>query len=167
MKQIAVYSLVICMFMLAGCPAKTLHSIDNGSYEAPSWLPGKWVELDKDGQKKDIFLLKKDGHQGHLTCYEVDSSGKADHSKPSPVIMSTIGGKTFLCFYDKGDDASDKGYYLFQFRKVSNTEFILAAIKENLIDYDAESSEIVKFLEQNKDDESIYNPDETVHYKKL
>ena len=101
-----------------------------------------------------------------MKCYEVDSTGRPIYSNLKPVIISSIAGKIFLNFYNPGDDMSEEGYYLFEFRKVSNTEFVLAGIKEHKIDYEATPAEIKRFLEKNKNDKDLFDPAETSTYKK-
>lgn len=167
MKRIQVFSLLVIMFMISGCPLLTKNSIDSGSYDVPAWLPGTWWEVDDNGKKKDGHLLQKADKKGTLKCYNTDSLGKPDYTSPRQVVLSSVAGKIFMGVYEKGDDVSDEGYYIFEFRKVSNTEFVLHGLKEHSIDYDASQKDIIRFLEQNKDSKDIYEPGEVTHYKKL
>ncbi len=167
MKQLAIYSLILMMLVLTGCPVLTKNSIDDGSYDVPKWMAGKWQAFDKEGKAKDIYFLEKGEKKGNMKCYDDDGNGKADQGKMHQVILSTVGSRTFLCYYTPEDDVSDEGYYLFELRKVSNKEFQLAGIKEHAIDYHATQAAIVKYLEQNKDNDGIFDPAEVSTYKKL
>lgn len=166
MKKIAFFSLVLAMFALSGCPLATKNSIDSGSYDVPSWLPGKWGSINKDGQTGDIYFVEKDSRKGILKCFE-DSLGKPNRNKMRPMILSSVAGKIYMSVYNPADDMTEEGYYLFEFRKVSNTEFILAGLKEHKIDEDATSAEIIKFLETNKTSSSLVDSGEITRYKKL
>ncbi len=166
MKKLAVYSLLVAMFLLAGCPVLTQNSIDEGSYEVPKWLPGKWHEVKDGHKKKEGYLLKKGDKTGNLTCYDIDSTGRIDNQSARRIILSTVGNKIFLCAFSPADGNNDEGYYLFEFRKRSEKEFELVGIKEHSIDYDAASKDILAFLSANKDNTDIYSNDDETIYKK-
>lgn len=166
MKRLAVCSLLLIMLVLTGCPVLTKNSPDAGSYEVPSWLPGKWQETDMSGKTHDSYYLEKDKGTGRLKYYETNSEGKINRTAGKPAILSAAGGKIFMSVYTPGDDMTEEGYYIFEFRKVNNTTFVLAAIKEHNIDYDATQADIIKYLQDNKDNDDIYDPAETTTYKK-
>ena len=166
MKQLSVCLLLLAMIGLCGCPVLTKNSVDDGSYEVPSWLPGKWCEVTRDGTKKDCNILKKEDKKGTMTRYETDASGNADPLKATPVILSNVGSKIFMFAYTEGDGGEYPGYYIFELRKVSNTEFVLAGIKEHAIDYEASRDDIKKYLLDNKNNNAIFDPAETTTYKK-
>ena len=166
MKQLAIYSLLIAMFFLAGCPVLTKNSIDEGSYEVPKWLPGKWHEV-KDGHKKNEgYFLKKADKTGNLTCYDIDSAGRVDNQSARRIILSTVGNKIFLSAFSPADGNNEEGYYLFEFRKISEKEFELFGIKEHSIDYDATSKDILAYLDANKNNKDVYSVDDDTIYKK-
>ncbi len=166
MKHLAVYSLLLIMLVLAGCPVLTKNSIDEGSYEIPSWLTGTWREVDKEGKMKNTYVFKKEAKKGNLICLEADSTGKPYEGKSRKVVMSTVDSKVFLCAFEAAGDMNEEGYYIFEFRKVNNKEFILAGIKEHEIDYDAPPADIKAFLLKNKDNTGIYDAAETSRYVK-
>lgn len=167
MKRIAVYSLLAVMFIISGCPVLTKNSIDNGSYDVPSWLPGKWQEVDKEGKPKtSAYLLEKGSGKGKLKCYDIKSDGAVDRATGKDVILSSVDGNIYMSVYTPSDDVSEEGYYLFRLRKVSNTEMVLDGIKEHAIDYEATQAEIKKFIENAKDDAPIYEAADSYTYKK-
>ena len=166
MKQLAVYSLLVAMFLLAGCPVLTKSSIDEGSYDVPKWLPGKWHEV-KDGHKKNEgYLLKKADKTGNLTCYDIDSAGRVDNQSARRIILSIVGNKIFLSAFSPADGNNEEGYYLFEFRKISVKEVELGGIKEHYLDYDATSKDIIDYLDANKDNKEIYSDEDKTIYKK-
>lgn len=166
MKRIVVYSLLAAMFLLAGCPLLIKNSIDEGSCDVPKWLPGKWHEV-KDGHtKKEGYLLKNGNKKGNLACFDIDSAGKVDYLSERRIILSTVGKKLFLCAYNPADGNTEEGFYLFEFRKINETEFELAGIKENEIAYDATPKDIIAYLTSNIDNKHIYSEDDKTRYKK-
>lgn len=165
MKQATLVLLTFCMIGLCGCPLLTKNSVDNGSYDVPSWLPGTWCEIDKDGAKKNCYLLENGNKKGVLTCYDITTAaGKADRTKPVPVILSSIGGKVYMSVYTPPDDMSQEGYYLFELHRKSDKEFELDGVKENAIGYDAEAKDIMALLK--KGSTEIIDPNEVSRYKK-
>ena len=166
MKWYAVFGLLSLLLVLTGCPQVTKNSMDEGSYDAPAWLAGKWWSIDANGKRNDGYYLEKDTKKGNIKCYELDSTGKIKYVDARQVILSTVGNKVFLSFYNSGDDMSEEGYYIYEFRKVSNTEVVLAGVKEHKIGYDAGAEEILTYLEKNKDNKDLYDASETTRYKK-
>lgn len=167
MKRIAVYSLLLMMFVLSGCPVLTKNSIDNGSYEVPEWLTGKWYEYSATGKYNSGYLFEKDATKGRLKCYDIDSVGKVDRTHVRAVILSSVAGKLFMNVYTPPDDMSEEGFYLFEMRKVNSGEFVLASLMEHSIDYDASQKEIVHYIETNKDGKGFYEPKgETTYVKR-
>ena len=154
------------MFVLTGCPLLTEKSMDEGSYDVPAWLPGNWAEVDSAGNKKDVYLLKKEDAKGNLKCYDVDGVGKPDMDKVRRVILSKVEDKVFLSIYNSSDNESDNGYYVYQFIMESKTAFTLKGVKEYSIDADSAPADILEYLKKHKDDASIYDPKEVSHYKK-
>ncbi|MCD6010933.1 MAG: hypothetical protein K0Q79_795 [Flavipsychrobacter sp.] len=167
MKRIAVYSLLAVMLVIAGCPVLTKNSIDNGSYDVPAWLPGKWQEVDKDGKPKtSAYLLEKGSGKGKLKYYDIKTDGTVDRATGRDMILSSIDGNIYLSAYTPADDMSEEGYYLFRLRKVSNTEMVLDGIKEHAIDYEATQADIKKFITNAKEDAAIYEATDSYTYKK-
>ena len=167
MKNTALSLLLIAMFVITGCPLQTKNSIDFGSYEVPAWLPGTWKKVIAKGElAKTGYNLQKQDAKGYLICYDVDSAGNVS-SEGKETILSNVGGKVFIGVYEKGDDASEPGYYIFELRRVSDREMILAGVKEHKVDYDASSAELKKFLEENKNNPSLFDDAETTRYKKM
>lgn len=165
MKYISSLVLVLCMIVLTGCPGLTQNSIDNGSCEIPTWMPGKWIEYTKDGKKKTGYVLEQTNKKSMLNCYESDTSGKLKKGDLMPVTLSNIGGAMYLNVYTKDDGNGKAGYYLIKLRKVSNTEFTLKGVKEHELDYKASQTEIQKFLTSNKDNDHIFDEGETTYRK--
>lgn len=166
MKHLLIFSLLAFMFVLTGCPVSTKNSIDNGSYDAPSWLTGKWCEIDSAGNSKDCYMIASGTKKGNLAYWEVDAKGVKKDMNTRPLVLSKIKDKIFMSAYVPGDGTTEDGYYLFEFRKVSNSEFILAGMKEHSIDEDASQADIVKFIENNMNDNSLFPKEETSRYKK-
>ncbi len=167
MKQLAIYGLLLVMLVIAGCPVLTKNSIDNGSTDVPSWLPGKWQEFDKDGKPKtSAYFLEKGTGKGKLKYYEIKTDGTVDRTSGKEAILSGIDGNLYLSVYTPADDMSEEGYYLFKLRKVSNTEMVLDGIKEHAIDYEATQAEIKKFITNAKEDAAIYEATDSYTYKK-
>jgi hypothetical protein len=153
------------MIILAGCPAQTRNSIDNGSYAVPSWIQGTWQRTE-NGSWKSGYKLEKDSKTGYLKRTTVDSTGKVTDNKPYPVVMSDVGGKIFLSVFMPEDSEAPAGYYLYEFRKVSNKEFTITPVKEKAIDFDASQATIKNFLLENKDNSSIFDASDTWRYVK-
>jgi hypothetical protein len=167
MKQVLVYGLLVAMLILAGCPVQTKNSIDEGSYDIPKAMNGVWQEAEtSSGKAKKTYVLEVSNRKGNLKCYDADSTGTPDKSKQTPVIMSQVKGKVFLFAYRPEDDMDAAGYYIFEFRPVSDKEFKLVPVKEKSIDYNASPEEITKFLEQNINNNSIYDLSDVVRYVK-
>lgn len=165
-KKLALYCLVLFLFPLTGCPLLTKIPIDGGSCEVQPWMRGRWHEVNELGKPEKAWLLERDLQKGNLTIYEIDSEGKPNYAKPGKVIMSNLGGKTFACINNIGDDGTDEGYYIYEFRKISNKEFTLAGIKANKIPYITSIFDLLKFLKDNMNNPNIYDPHETMTYKK-
>jgi hypothetical protein len=166
MKNLFVCSLLVLMFVLTGCPVSTKNSIDNGSYDVPSWLAGKWCEIDSAGNTKDCYKIENGTQKGKLTYWELDAKGAQKDMNPRPMVLSKIKDRVFLSAYVPGDGTTEDGYYLFEFRKVSNSEFLLAGIREHSIDEDAEQADIAKYIEKNMNDKSLFPKEEISRYKK-
>ncbi len=166
MRRLAVCSLLVGMFFLSGCPVILKNSIDDGTCDVPSWLPGRWHEVTTLGKKGDEYFLEKDLKKGHLKYYEIDSVGKVNYHTGKDMVLSVIGNKTFLSAYHQGDAFMEEGYYYFELRKVSNSELVIAGIKEHSLDYEATRLEILKFLNDNKDKEAIFDPNEITQFLK-
>lgn len=155
------------MFFVCGCPVLTKNSIDEGSFDVPAWLPGKWCEVDKDGKlKEEGYLLEKTGKKGLIKCYDISAGGVADKAKQREVILSKVGSKVYMSVYTPADDMTEEGYYLFEFRKVSNTEFVLAGIKEKALDYLASPADIRDYLKDNMYNTLIFDQDGPYTYRK-
>lgn len=166
MKQLAIYGLLLVMLVIAGCPVLTKNSIDNGSADVPSWLPGKLQEVDKDGKPKTSAYLLEKGGKAKLRSYDLKADGSADRTTGRDVILSLIDGNIYLSVYNPADDMSEEGYYLFRLRRVSSTEMVLDGIKEHAIDYEATQAEIKKFITNAKEDAAIYEATDSYTYKK-
>jgi hypothetical protein len=162
MKHLSLILLLGAMLVITGCPMQTEHPVDEGSYTATSWIEGKWVQQKSDGTAGKSYLIKKD-KPGRLLAYSV-TAGKAE-AKAQPIIASTVGSKVFLSAYTEGDEVDDKGYYIFQLIKKSNSEFELLPVKEYTVESGASSKEIKDYLMQHGDD-AIYEEGERETYKK-
>jgi hypothetical protein len=154
MKQFLTYGLLAVMLVLAGCPVQTKNSIDNGSYSVPAWMYGTWRK--SGSSSKTSYLLEKDERKGYLKRYSVDSTGKVG-KEAQPVVMSTIGDKIFLSVFTPADDMDQQGYYLYEFRKVGNKEFMLVPLKEKSIDYNATSEEIKRYIQERLNSTELYD----------
>jgi hypothetical protein len=163
MKQIGLYSLLVIMLALTGCPAHTDHPVDEGSYDVPSWLPGKWSTSYGPSQHTETYRFENGRKKGRLKCSELDSVGNVK-GVYDPVIMSKVGNKIFL------SALSTEGYYLFEIVKKSDGVFDLKELDESIVDgsYDisatSSSAQLKAFLLKNKDDDGIYGSTST--YKK-
>ena len=166
MKKLAIYCMVLFLFPLMGCPVLTKLPIDNGSYDVQPWLRGRWHEVNELGQPEKAWLVERELKRGNLTLYAIDSEGKPDYGHPHQVIMSIMGDKTFACVNNVGDDGTNEGYYLYEFRKTNNKTFVLAGIKANKIPYNASIFELLKFMRENKNNPNIYDANETKTYRK-
>jgi hypothetical protein len=162
MKRFSLIVLLAAMFLITGCPMQTEHPVDEGSYTATSWLEGKWVQQKSDGTVGKTYLIKR-SKPGHLLAYSV-TAGQLE-AKGRPIVASRVGSKVFLSAYDEGDEVDDKGYYIFQLIKKSNTEFELLPVKEHTVGSDASSKEIKDYLVQHQD-EAIYEEGERETYKR-
>ena len=166
MKKIITVICMAGMLILYGCPAQTEKSIDNGSYNVPTWMSGNWTEIKSNGKGDSYFLESVKASKGNILVYSLDSLGK--HSSDSRrVILSEIGGAVFLNVYDAGDDEmSDPGWYLYKFQVVSKTEFTLLPLKENVVPRSATQEELRVFLEKNKDSNDIFDESQRSRYQK-
>lgn len=165
------YTIIIaCLFLglcfLTGCPLEIQKSIDSGSYDVPAFMRGKWVEVTKTGARKNAYDLRPyKNNKNRFKAYILDSAGKVG-VKFYDVIMSSVAGAIYLNVYEPGDDETPEGYYILQFRKISENEFTLTGLKENVLNADASQADIVHFLTVNKDKPDILDLSDEYHYKK-
>ena len=171
------------MLILTGCPVFTTNSIDNGSYDVPGYLAGKWYQVDKQGGNVDKYVIRPQSKkQKGLFHWNRILYKNQDTSLDQTAIMSEIDGMVFANFksYENkpddtaavGNSADDTvaisyGYYIYEFKKVSDKEFTLTGIKSDLIKKDASSSEILDFLKKNKNDPDIFDSNEFFRFKKM
>lgn len=156
MRQVVIYSLLVIMLGLTGCPIATDNPIDEGSYDVPSWLPGKWSTRSGPTLSPERYRLEKGKKKGQLKCYSLDTAGNVTGTM-DPIILSKVGDKIFLSAYN-----TDHTYYLFEFKKHTETSFELIEVDEDAftamtdITLAASSAELKKFFEKNKNVESLF-----------
>ncbi len=156
MKRHFVFGLLVMfMFVLSGCPMQTDVSIDNGSMELPAWLKGDWHSSNSGTSR---YYIEPTMTKGNVKVYDSDEGH--GHSNPRKCILSNIDGVLFLSVYYPGDESTDKGYFLYRLNKLSDIEFELREVKENIIPQNAPSATIKAFLMANKDSETIYGTSE-------
>ncbi len=170
--------LVLIMFILTGCPLITINSIDNGSFVVPEYLPGKWTQLDKNGKKVDNYVIRPitKNKKGIVQCNKIYKKNQ-DTTLDYKIIMSEIESKVYINLYSPFPDNANEedvsnnsvlyGYYIYEFRRVSDREFTLSGIKANSLKKDATQYEIIDFLKRNKDNQDIYDPNDFCRFKKL
>jgi hypothetical protein len=120
-------------------------------------LYGKWRN---PANPKVAYLVEKDARKGYFKRYDIDSAGNVG-KVAQPVIMSVVEDRIFLSAFTPADDVEVDGYYLYEFRKVSDKEFKLVPVKENKVshalDYDTPSEKIKPYLQQKINDKTIYD----------
>jgi hypothetical protein len=163
MKQLSLLFVAGLMLVITGCPLRTDLPIDAGSYTSTGWLLGKWTEQKNDGTAGDIYLVKKGNRPGIVQIYEV-TKGESS-ARPRPSVLSSIGNKIFINVYDEDED-NDKGYYIYQLRKISDKEIELLPVREYSIEASASAKKLQAFLREHLNDEAIYEPKEIARLKK-
>ncbi len=166
MKKLAIYCLVLFLLPLTGCPLLIKIPVDQGSYEVQPWLRGRWHEENELGKPEKAWLVERDLKKGNLTIYDIDSNGNPNYLTPHKVIMSNLGGKTFACINNIADDGTDEGYFIYEFRKISNVEFTLAGFKAGKLPYTTSTSELWKYLKYKMNNPDSYDPKETISFHK-
>lgn len=161
MKQLSLLLLLSVMLFITGCPLRTAEPIDAGSYTKTDWLLGKWTEQKAGGG--DVYLIKKGSKASRLQLFNVTRGD--DETDARTIILSSIGKKIFISVSDVDED-KEKGYYIYQLTKLSNTEIELLPVKEYSVSSDAQSKELQTFLNQHIDDDTIYEAKDLVHFKK-
>ena len=167
MKKFLFPFLFVGAILLMGCPLQTQKSIDEGSYDVPSWLFGKWKGKAKTDEKTTTYLVKKvEGNKTKARAYVCDEKG-TPNSEYKDIIFSTVGNKFFINVYEPGDSSlTDPGYYIYKLDKVSEKEFNLLPVLEHKIDYEVEPKELKAWLLEHKDDNSIFDVANIENYKK-
>ena len=167
MKYIFAPLLLIVVLILQGCPLQTKNSIDEGSYDIPSWLPGKWKLMSNDDKTAPIYLLGKDeSRKANMLAFPYDSLGNISTDNYYRMILSTVGDKIFVNVYDNGDSGGEEGYYIYLLKIISNTTIKLVGVKESSVDGDIEPEKLKEWLLAHKDDDSIYDSSEEQTYLK-
>jgi len=165
MKRVLLMGLLAAMFLLTGCPSQTQVAMEPTD-EVPAWLVGTWCKVKGSGEKGECYRLDKTAKKGVMTRYDVEG-GTALLMSGQEIVLAKVNGHTFVFAYDKGDEAtSGEGYYIFELRKQSDKEFVLAGVKEHAIDYEASREEIRKYLQEHGDDAATYSVAETDTYRK-
>jgi hypothetical protein len=145
-----------------GCPYESTQPIDEGSYVVPDWMNGKWQEVKEHGGG-DIFLLGLAGKKEVLNYIKIDSSGKKD--APVKIILSKVGANVFLNVYEKDDESSSEGYYIFLLKKINDSEFEIWPLKEDLGVNTPQ--ELKEYLQKNEHNNDIYDTTGIGRYKKI
>ena len=178
MSRVIAIFLVLIMFVLTGCPVITIKSIDDGTFVIPSYLPGKWTQFDKDGKKIDNYVIRPNNKnkKGIVNCNKIYRKDE-DTASDFKIIMSELDGKVYINIYSPLPDSSDSGnesnaptpygYYIYEFRRITDKEFTLSGIRSDAIKSDATRQEIADFLKKNKDNQDIIDPNEFSRFKRL
>ncbi|MCW3128000.1 MAG: hypothetical protein JWO03_3658 [Bacteroidetes bacterium] len=158
MKKVFLLVVPVALLLLTGCPLQTEKPMDNGSYNIPTWMNGKW------GTVLANYIVKVEkGKPGVATVIDPDSVGKA---VPDTIIFSKVGDKVFASVYQKETDDSQAGYYVYLFKKISDTEIELKAVKANVVSSSASPAVIKKWLLENKDRPAIYDTTDITRFEK-
>ena len=166
MKRIAVLCLLLVQTLVSGCPLLTHVAADHGNCTIAPGLRGRWHEVNELGKPEREWMVERDLQKGNLTIYSVDSERKVNYADSRKGIMSKMGDHLFLFVRNEGDDGTDEGYYIFEFRPVNRDEFVLAGIRQNALPYAATPFEINKFLRENGQKQEIYDPNETTTFRR-
>jgi len=158
MKRLLSGCLLAAMLLLTGCPYESDTPVDQGSYPAPAWLPGKWQLVKQDGTGT-VYDLK--ANKGNAALLEATTSVETIRK----IFLSKVGNSIYLSVYEPSDDMSEEGYYIYRLTKKSNTEIELLPVNEHINISGAGS--LKEFLRQHENDETIFEKSELSTYKKL
>jgi hypothetical protein len=162
MKKLLLLFVPAVLLMLTGCPLQTEKPIDSGSYPVPAWITGKWTSA--LGTNYDLKVVK--GKLGTALYVEYDSAGNPNKGASNAILFSKIADKVFVSIYANETVDANAGYYLFLFKKISDREIELTALKENSVSFSASSDAIKKWLTTNKDNKAIYDSTDISRFRK-
>jgi len=149
------------LIVLTGCPSETNVSIDDGSWEYPDWVYGKWKirEGSKEVSEYNTYVVKEvEGKLGNVIAYPVDSFGHEKTTGLKRIIFSRVGPQIFVNVCAEGDEVmSDPGYYIYFFNEIAPYEVELIGVKEKKIPFGIDRPNLQAWLLSNMNDKSIYD----------
>lgn len=158
------------LIVLTGCPVETNVSIDDGSWEYPDWVLGKWKlrALSAQISEYDSYNVKElEGKPGNVIAYPLDSAGNEKTIGLKHLIFSRVGPQIFVNVYDESDDKyTDKGYYIYFFNEIAPYEVELIGIKEKKIPFAVSRPNLQAWIMSNMNDKSIYDYDNLAGFMK-
>jgi hypothetical protein len=158
------------LIFLTGCPVETNVSIDDGSWDYPDWVYGKWKlrALSAQVSEYDTYDVKPvEGKLGNVIAYPCDTAGIEKTAGLKHLIFSRVGPQIFVNVYDESDDKMvDKGFYLYFFNEIAPYEVELIGIKEKKIPYAIDRPNLQAWLMSNMNDKSIYDYDNLAGFMK-
>jgi len=166
-----IFIFCIALIVLTGCPVETNVSIDDGSWEYPDWVLGKWKirEGSKEVSAYNTYIVKDvEGKLGNVIAYPVNTLGKEQTTGQKHLIFSRVGPQIFVNVYaDGGEVMSDPGYYIYFFNEIAPYEVELIGIKEKKIPYALDRPNLQAWILSNMNDKSIYDNENLSGFMKV
>lgn len=159
------------LIVLTGCPSETIVSIDDGSWEYPDWVLGKWKirEGSKEVSEYNTYVVKDvEGKLGNVIAIPVDTFGVEKTTGQKHLIFSRVGPQIFVNVYDEGDGVfTDPGFYIYFFNEIAPYEVELIGIKEKKIPYGIDRKNLQAWIQSNMNDKSIYDNENLSGFMKI
>jgi hypothetical protein len=153
MKRVLYFLFACSSVLLMACPLLTHEPISSDqAVKTPSWLTGTWVEVKDEAPTGTSYMVKTDpSGPGKLKIYKLDKEGKMDNADVRPAVLSTVKGHNFISVYEKGDEATETGYYHYAIDRFENGDLKLLPLEEHMVESEASGQALAAYISEHAD----------------